>query len=158
MGSAWTCETAGGGGGGPAVMRYCLRYGFAGIERATIAGASAGTGAGLLRLRRARVHAADLLLAARVPDELLPDVAGRRDAHDDRRALLHLGVREQRELRLRGLLLDALAGALRAAQGDDRALGDPGDLERCDAPAAPAQDGVAVDRGRRIERELDLNR
>src|SRR3954464_11746045 len=139
-------------------MRYCLMYGFAGIERATIAGASAVTGAGLLRLRGARVHAADLLRRARVPDQLLPAVAGRRDAHNDGRALLDLPVREQRELRLRGRLLDALAGALAARERDHRALGDAHRLQRDDLSAAVAQDGVTIDHRRRIERDLHLHR
>src|SRR3954471_18227047 len=139
-------------------MRYCLMYGFAGIERATIARPSASTGAGLPRLRGARVHAADLLRAPRPPHELLADVAGGRDAHRESRALLHLGVREERELRLRGLLLDALARPLRAAQRDDRVLRHPGHLQRDDAPVAPAEHRVAVDLRGWIERDLELNR
>src|SRR4051794_38057103 len=35
-GSAITCDTAGGRGVGPAVIRYSLMYGFAGIRRARI--------------------------------------------------------------------------------------------------------------------------
>src|SRR3954471_4242854 len=38
IGFACTGETAGGSGVGPAVMRYCLMYGFAAIGAATIAG------------------------------------------------------------------------------------------------------------------------
>src|SRR4051812_37066433 len=98
-------------------MRYCLMYGFAGIERATIAGVSAVTGAGLPRLRRARIHAADDLAHPGAPGDLSADVAGRGDPHRDGGALPHLAVREQRELRLRRGPLDALAGALRAGQG-----------------------------------------
>src|SRR4051794_2139093 len=158
MGSAWTWETAGGSGVGPAVMRYCLMYGFAAIETATIATRSASAGAGLPRLRGARVHAADLLRAAHLPGELLAGVARRGDPHGDGRALRHLAVREQRELRLRGGLRDALAGALRAVERDPRALRDAHDLQRRHPAVAPAQHRVAVDRRRRIERDLDLHR
>src|SRR4051794_13860276 len=158
MGSAWTCDTAGGSGVGPAVMRYCLMYGFAAIRRATIATASAGTGARLPRLRRPRVHAAELLRAAHPPGEMLAGVARRRDPHGDRRALRHLAVREQRELRLGGRLLDALAGALRAGERDPRALRDAHDLERRHPAVAPAEHRVPVDGRRRIERDLDLHR
>src|SRR4051812_1873408 len=139
-------------------MRYCLMYGFAAIGAATIAGLSAGTGARLPRLRRARVHAADLLRAAHLPGELLAGVARRGDPHGDRRALRHLAVREQRELRLRSRLLDALAGALRAAERDARAFRDAHDLQRRHSAVPPAQPRVAVDRRRRIERDLDLHR
>src|SRR4051794_41131732 len=137
-------------------MRYCLMYGLAGIGRATIARLSAGTGARLPRLRGARVHATDLLRAACAPDELLADVARRRDPHGDGRALLHLAVREQRELRLGGGLLHALAGALRAAERDLRALRDAHDLQRRHPAVAPAQHRVPVDGRWRIERDADL--
>src|SRR5436853_4592534 len=116
-------------------MRYCFMYGFAAIEAATIARPAAATGTGLLRLRRAWVHAADLLAAARPPDELLADVTGRDDAHDDGGALLDLAVREQCELRLARGLLHALTGMLATGQGDRRVLGETRHLQRRHAPA-----------------------